>query len=235
MQKLMRCVLVVSLANCCHGLSASDELPVLLKDDFENGMRRWHTTDPKDAEPMWEIKRLASLGNQTAKNHVLRVKGTSPYKPPHRSPHSIALVKDLLVGDFELTVKLQNTNPKAGAHRDLCLFWGFQDPAHFYYVHLGAKPDPHSCQIFIVNEAPRTMITVDKSEGTPWTDGWHRVKIRRQAKDGVMEVYFDDMEKPVMTARDTTFTWGQVGLGTFDDNGNFDDFVLRGVEVKRPK
>jgi hypothetical protein len=31
-----------------------------------------------------------------------------------------------------------------------------------------------------------------------------------------------------MTAQDTTFGAGQIGIGTFDDNGNFDDFVLRG-------
>ena len=38
-----------------------------------------------------------------------------------------------------------------------------------------------------------------------------------------------------MTAQDKTFTWGQVGIGTFDDNGNWDDFTLRGVTVKRPE
>ena len=38
--------------------------------------------------------------------------------------------------------------------------WGWQDPARFYYVHLGEKPDPHSSQVFIVNDAPRTAITM---------------------------------------------------------------------------
>jgi hypothetical protein len=133
-----------------------------------------------------------------------------------------------------MTAKVQNTNPTAGPHRDLCLFWGYQDPAHFYYVHLGARPDPHSCQIFIVNDAPRTKISELTSEGTPWTDGWHDVKVVHRAHDGVMEVYFDDMERPVMTARNTTFTWGRVGLGTFDDHGNFDDFTLWGERVEKP-
>ena len=49
--------------------------------------------------------------------------------------------------------------------------------------------------------------------------------------DGAMEVYFDKLDKPFMTAHDTTFTWGREGLGTFDDNGNWDDFELRGVKV----
>ena len=42
------------------------------------------------------------------------------------------------------------------------------------------------------------------------------------------------MKKPVMTAKDTTFQWGRVGLGSFDDTGHWDDIVLRGKLVKKP-
>jgi hypothetical protein len=166
-------------------------------------------------------------------NHALRVTGPSAYQPPYRSPLSIALVKDIVGTDFELTVRVQNTNVTAGPHRDLCIFWGYQDPAHFYYVHYGAQSDPNACQIFIVNEAARRPITVDTAKGTPWTDGWHTLRVIRRVGDGTIEAYFDDMDKPLMTARDKTFSWGQVGIGTFDDHGNFDEFVLRG-ERPRP-
>jgi hypothetical protein len=209
-------------------LLAQQELPLLLQEDFENGMERWQTTDPSPSQSVWKLIEVGAAGNQ-----ALRVTGTSKYQPPHRSPHSIALLKDVLVGDFDITARVQNTNVNAGPHRDLCIFWGYEDPAHFYYVHFGAKADPHACQIFIVDDAPRKMITVDQAEGTPWTDGWHTLKVSRRVDDGTMEVFFDDMEKPLMTARDKTFTWGQVGIGTFDDHGNFDDIELRGVRVER--
>ena len=39
----------------------------------------------------------------------------------------------------------------------------------------------------------------------------------RKVADGTIEIYFDDMKKPLMTANDKTFAWGQIGLGTFDD------------------
>ncbi len=143
--------------------------------------------------------------------------------------------------DFELTADVQSTNSEGGDHRDLCFFWGYQDPAHFYYVHLGAKPDPHSCQIFVVDDAPRKKITEKASEGTPWTGDWHKVKVRHDVESGLMEVFFDDMQTPVMTARDKTFSWGRIGVGTFDDHGNFDNLKLRGhvvqpipVEAKLP-
>ena len=211
--------------------SRAGKMPLLLQEGFEQGRDNWCTTDPDDAEPVWMVQRAPSASRP---NHMLRVSGKSKYQPPYRSPHSIALLKDHIVGDFEITAKVQNTNVKAGDHRDLCFFWGYQDPAHFYYVHLGAKPDPHSCQIFIVNDAPRTMITQNKSKGTPWTDGWHQVKIVRDTESGKMEVYFDDMQSPIMTATDKSFTWGRVGVGTFDDHGNFDEFELRGHEVNPP-
>jgi hypothetical protein len=37
-----------------------------------------------------------------------------------------------------------------------------------------------------------------------------------------------------MTAVDKDFTWGRVGLGSFDDEGDFDNFKLSGVEVEKP-
>jgi hypothetical protein len=38
-----------------------------------------------------------------------------------------------------------------------------------------------------------------------------------------------------MTATDKTFTWGQVGVGSFDDTGNWADVKVWGVKVERPK
>lgn len=220
-------ILGLMLANV-PPLLIADELPLLVEDDFESDLARWHLSDPPGSEPTWEIV----TGNESASaNQVLRSRGGSKYKPPHRSPWNIALVIEPVVNDFELTVRVQNTNYDAGDHRDLCIFWGYQDPAHFYYVHLGAKADPHSCQIFIVDGADRTMITDKQSEGIPWSRDWHQVKVTRDAASGDIKVYFDDMDEPVMTANDKTFTWGRVGLGTFDDHGNFDDFQLRGVKV----
>jgi len=201
----------------------AEELPLIHQDDFESGHDAWKTTD----DAFWEIVEVTRDEEPTK---AFRVKGKSNYQPPVRSPHSIAWLKDKSVKDFVLTVTAENTNYKAGGHRDLCLFWGRQDSSHFYYVHFGASADPHSCQIFIVNGEPRTKITVQESKGTPWgTDRrWHKLRVERTVDDGMIRVYFDDMEQPFMTAQDKTFLSGQVGIGTFDDNGNFDQFELRG-------
>ena len=46
---------------------------------------------------------------------------------------------------------------------------------------------------------------------------------------GEIEVYFDDMQTPVMKAVDTTFGTGRIGVGSFDDTGDFDTIRLYGV------
>ena len=136
------------------------------------------------------------------------------------------------MGNFVLDLKFQSTKKDYG-HRDLCLFFGFQDPSHLYYVHFGKKTDDHANQIFIVNDKPRTKISTKTTEGTNWDDEWHHARIVRDVESGRIEIYFDDMKTPVMTATDKTFTWGKVGVGSFDDTGRFDDVYLFGDVVKK--
>jgi hypothetical protein len=113
------------------------------------------------------------------------------------------------------------------------IVFGYQDPKHFYYVHLAMKADDHANQIFIVNDAARKKISLTTTPGTKWDDAWHTLRVVRNVKAGTIEIYFDDLEKPVMTAKDDTFTWGQVGIGSFDDTSDWDDIELRGVAAKQ--
>lgn len=197
-------------------------LPLVFFDDFETAKTdRWQQSDPK----AWRI-------DDRDGNRVYNQFQQSQVKNPVRSPFNRALVKDLFVGDFMLDVKLHSTI-KDYDHRDMCLFFGFQDPAHLYYVHFGKKADDHANQIFIVNNADRKKISTTSTAGTAWTEGWHHARIVRKVGPGTIEVFFDDMQKPIMTATDTTFTWGQVGIGTFDDTGEYDDVIVYGKKVER--
>ena len=112
---------------------------------------------------------------------------------------------------------------------------GYQDPANFYYVHLGKKADDHANQIFIVNEAPRTKISLTSTPGTNWDDAWHTVKIVRRVSEGGIEIFFDDMDKPVMTAKNGKFAWGRLGVGSFDDTSHWDDIKVYGEKVEKPR
>jgi hypothetical protein len=202
---------------------AAKELPLVFEDDFSKGADRWQ---PSDADA-WKVI-------DTGKGKAYSQFRQSKYTPPHRSPFNFSLVKDLSLGDFVFEARVQTT-ARDYPHRDMCLFFGYQDAAHFYYVHLGQKTDDHANQIFIVNNAPRTKISTKTTDGTKWDDQWHQVKLVRTVADGAVSVYFDDMKTPVMTATDKTFTWGQVGVGSFDDTGNWADVKIRGVKAEKPK
>lgn len=216
-------VLLTALGGAFARDKSAVELRPVYADGFEHGADKWRPVGGSE----WRVIDKPGGGR------MYRMTGKTHYKTKVRSPRIISLVRDVHVTDFDLTVTVQSTGRNYG-HRDVCLFFGVQDPTHYYYVHFGQKADPHACQVFIVNNKPRTKITKKESKGTPWTDKWHTLKISRRAAAGTIEVYFDDMTTPMMTARDTTFPWGQVGLGTFDDSGNWDDFKLVGVKAPPP-
>ncbi|WP_278465937.1 hypothetical protein [Gimesia maris] len=197
-------------------------LPLLFHENFESGKADdWEPTDDK----AWKMIHQGD-------NHVFSLtKKRSKFEPPVRSPYNRALLKNFDVSDFIFDVKLQSTIPDYG-HRDLCLFFGYQDDAHFYYVHFGKKMDDHANQIFIVNDKPRTKISTKTTAGTDWDDEWHHARVVRDTKSGSIKIYFDDMDEPVMTATDKTFLTGRVGIGSFDDTGNFDELLLFGKQVK---
>ena len=54
------------------------------------------------------------------------------------------------------------------------------------------------------------------------------MKLVRDSGKGTIEVYFDDMETPLMQAIDKTFGKGRIGIGSFDDMNDFDDIEVRG-------
>ena len=196
--------------------------PRVYANDFETSWGDFEPTDPK----AWTRAGQAD-GNGVLALTVRR----SDYTPPVRSPHNVALVKGVDLAETVIDVDLQSTITDYN-HRDLCLFFGYRDPSHFYYVHLGKAADPHANQIFVVDGAPRKAISATTTDGTPWTDGWHHARVVRFPKEGLIHVYFDDMTTPAMTARDTTFPSGRVGVGSFDDSGCFDNLAVYGTPAE---
>lgn len=185
---------------------------------FDNDAARWQPSD-KNA---WKVEKVdgKTVYHQFAQSKI---------KTPHRSPFNFSLVKDLPVTDFVLEAKARSTG-KDNPHRDMCVFFGYQDPAHHYYVHMAKAADDRANQIFIVNGKDREKISTTSTQGTAWDDKWHDVKVVRTVADGGIAIYWDDMKTPIMTATDKTFAWGQVGLGSFDDTGMWTGVKLTGAK-----
>ena len=74
---------MLRLAACGLILLCSQELPVLVREDFEKGAGRWEFSDPN----AWKIE-------ETPKRKFLSLFEKTIPKTPHKSPLAIALLKE---------------------------------------------------------------------------------------------------------------------------------------------
>jgi hypothetical protein len=206
------------LAGC-----GSPDVAVTLKpafaDDFESGSAEgWRPNDPSH----WRI-----ADDHGSRVYELTAPGT---QGALRAPTSISVVPGHDVGAFELTGRLRCDTDPATPVRDMCVFFHYQDPTHFCYVHFAGTSDEVHNIIGLVNGADRVKINAEPAGGSVFRltgRGWHAFKVTCDAATGEIRAYLDDMAVPILTARDRTLTHGLVGLGSFDDTGAFDDIVLK--------
>jgi len=214
-------VLLVVAAGCDVLPSPGDtgEMPLLFEADFEDGsLDAWQATDPA----AWRIE-------QGHGGKVLAQFKQSDYEPIVRAPRNINLIRNVRVRNFQIELKMRSTM-KNSDHRDLCVFFGYRDPRHFYYVHLTNNSDTHANSIFMVDGRSGVSIAKTRTEETKWDDGWHTVRLVRNVDKAMIEVYFDDRDEPIMTAISNLMGWGRVGVGSFDGTGQFDEIQLWGWE-----
>lgn len=192
----------------------TSSLPLLLERHFDTpaSLRELVFSDPA----AW---RHAARGD----GFSLELARQSQYQPPFRSPVNLALLPEVVGPEFVLQADLLQTGREYG-HRDMCVVFGFQDPAHYYYIHLASAADDHAHNVFIVNGAARTRIARRTSTGVDWgTNRWHTVRVERRSNPASLRVFFDDPAAPIMEAADNTFGAGFIGFGSFDDTGLIDN------------
>lgn len=152
----------------------------------------------------------------------------SSYVPPHRSPAALAILDEVQESSYVIDVQCMQTGREYG-HRDLCIFFDYQDPAHFGYVHLATEADPNSHHIQIVDAAPRTPCTTWRSQGIDWGRGvWHDVRVERNIETGDIRAYFDGTL--VLQGYDSRLGPSRIGVGSFDDQGRFRNLTVSPLE-----
>jgi hypothetical protein len=146
---------------------------------------------------------------------------------PIRRPAGLAILKSDPFTAFTFEVDLRSEEPETLLVRDVELIIDWQSPTRFYYVHLAAKVDDVHNGIFLVNDADRKRL--DQPTSTPQLrdKAWHHVKLERDPSSGRIAVFVDDMSRPALEASDTTLRSGRIGLGSFDETGQFKNVVVR--------
>ena len=173
---------------------------------------------------------LDGNGTWKVKGNVLVLEKEGVPGGPIRRPAALAIVKSEPFTDVTMSAEIRSTAPADLAVRDIQLIVGYQSPSQFYYVHVSAKTDAVHNGIFIVNNADRKRID-QPSPRAPLTDqAWHRVRVVRDAAAGTIHVFFGDDKEPFLSTVDKTFGWGRVGVGSFDETGEFRNIEISGVK-----
>jgi hypothetical protein len=221
--KILLGVLLAAAASlfcaCCK--QGTSGLALLAECDFENGSAAgWQPNDPAH----WRV-----VNDGGSMVYELTAAGEPGQV---RAPTSWSLWAGHDVESFEFSGRVRCDTDPATAVRDMCIFFHFQDPTHFYYVHFAGSSDEVHNIIGLVNGADRVKINVEPAGTSTFrlTDReWHTFKVVCDAETGEIRAYLDDMTKPILTARDRSLGRGLVGVGSFDDTGAFDDLKLRGM------
>jgi translation initiation factor IF-1 len=195
-------------------------MPLLYESDLLEDFERDWILYPKDC---WDID--DSNGRMT-----LRLfKSGRPRKL--RAPRAYAVMKNFRVSDFIFEGKVKSLKQPTVKARDMIIVFGYIDSTHFYYVHFSGKSDDKHNIIAIVNGKDREKINIERTDQIParLTDmNFHDFKVTFNSETAKISAYLDDMEIPLLTAVDSTFRSGMVGIGSMDDIGCVYDVKLWG-------
>jgi len=212
-------VLIVVCLSSSNILYAQDTLLYETSFDDSKSLQQLEFSDPQ----AWRISEGA-----------LELFGKSDYESRVRSPFNIALITIQKYGSLTMELDMKQTGREYG-HRDMCLIFSAKDPTNFYYVHIASAADQNAHNIFIVNDEARRPIGTKTTSGIDWGEEWHKIKLVHNVESGLIQVYFDDMDNPIMEATDNHFDGGYVGFGSFDDTGMIDNVRIRGLVKRSPK
>jgi len=185
--------------------------------DFSSGrLDAWQFPFPED----WVVK-------EEGPSHFLHMlRNREPLVP--RRPQQFARIKGINVGSFTLEARLRRSG------KSMAIAFNYVDNLHFYYAHLsadsGAKVDVHN-GIFLVDGAPRRRIAGTEAAPALPDTNWQAVRIERNRASGCIKVFVDNDPQPRFSVIDNTFKCGQVGLGSFDETGDFADVKLSSTDA----
>jgi len=145
-----------------------------------------------------------------------------------RRPAGIAVFRTPPLTRVVVDLELRCTAPIDVVHRDLEVVFGYQSPTRFYYVHLAGTTDDVHNGVFLVDNADRRRIDDGKTPPQLRDQNWHHVRLERDGSAGSIRVFVDGPKNPSWSLTDTTIRAGRVGVGSFDDTGEFREISVVG-------
>ena len=202
----MRLLAVLLLSSC--GLAAAERI-----DAFG-----YHWTVPAASD--WKIE-------QQGTESVLRLVAHRGPLPGPRRPIQFALAE---TPEFRhVTVDL-DARPLG---HSLIVVFAYRDAAHFDYAHLSidsaTKEHVHN-GVFHVFGGERVRLSSET--GPPAfaaSNRWYHVRLVHDGQSGAVQVMVDGRTIPALHAMDLSIGSGRVGIGSFDETGDFKNVRIEGV------
>lgn len=145
--------------------------------------------------------------------------------PGPRRPIQFALAE---TPDFENVTVEADAKPLG---HSLIFVFAYRDPAHFDYAHLStdtAAKQPVHNGVFHVYGGERVRISArDGPAAFPASGRWHHVQLRFSGKSGTVDVAVDGKSVPALYAVDLSLRSGRVGIGSFDETGEFKNVKIQ--------
>jgi hypothetical protein len=153
-------------------------------------------------------------------------KGREPLANGPRRPFQFALLADAPA--FQKVTIEADIKP---LKRSVIIVYAYKDPAHFDYAHISSdiKAPVHN-GIFHVYGGERVRISPERPPAAfPEINRWYHVKLVQDGKTGTVDVTVDGRAVPALHAVDLSLTEGKVGIGSFDETGDFKNVKITGT------
>ncbi len=171
----------------------------------------------------WNVQQAADWAIESG---ILRLRVPGVPAPVYpRRPTKFALLDSRPYRKVTIDVEVKRNG------RSLIIVYAWQDDTHYNYAHLSS--DAAAVQkvhngIFHVFGGERVRISALDGPASLPTQGWTPVKLVFDGVSGRCYVKVSGKRNPSMEAVDLSLLWGRIGLGSFDETGDFRNLRITG-------
>jgi uncharacterized protein (TIGR02246 family) len=174
----------------------------------------------------WTVPSLADwkVAEDAASPMLQLLVGREPLPGPRR-PVQFALLEMPSASRVTLDADVRPTN------RSLIVVYAYRDAAHFNYVHFstdsGAKAAVHN-GVFHVYGGERVRISATEGPAAfSAINRWFHIRVQWDGSTGEVQGFVDGQPVPALHAADLSLNTGRVGIGSFDETGDFKNVVVK--------
>ncbi len=174
----------------------------------------------------WSVPDLADwkIENESGAQVLHLLTGKEPPSNAPRRPSQFAIAQ---TPDFSNVMVEVDVKPLA---RSVMIVYAYRDPAHFDYAHLStdtAAKQTHHNGIFHVYGGERVRISSEEGPSAfVASNRWYHVVLTHNARTGLVQVDVDGKAIPALRATDVSLTTGKIGVGSFDETGEFKNLKI---------